>query len=87
MEEKNTQNIFLYSRTKLEISGVVDVCEFCDKSLELTLGDGYLGVDGDDLKIDYFSCDTGKVCIHGMVSAIYYYDKFSVTRKNRKRHS
>ena len=87
MEDKKEQNVFLYSRSKLELSGIVDVCEFTDSSVEMSLSDGFLGVDGEDLKIDYFSSDTGKVSIHGIISAICYYMKPFASKKHKKNKS
>lgn len=85
MEQTQEQNVFLYSRKKLEITGVRDVFEFSQSSVELTLDDGCMGVDGDDLRIDYFNCETGKVCIHGTVSGIVFYNKLmSAKKKNKK---
>ena len=46
------QNIFLYNRHELLLSGIIDVCEFCEASVEMTIADGFVGVDGEDLKID-----------------------------------
>ncbi|MBQ4067028.1 MAG: YabP/YqfC family sporulation protein [Clostridia bacterium] len=85
MESKVEQNVFLYSRSRLEISGVLDVCEFTELSVELSLEDGYLGIDGEELKIDYFSSDSGKVTVHGSVSAITYYQKSSFSKKKKRR--
>ncbi len=86
MEEKKEQNVFLYNRSRLEISGVTDVSEFTENTVELTLDDGCLGIDGEGLKIDFFSCDTGRVCIHGNVSALTYYSR-AFTSKKKKKHS
>ena len=84
MEERSEQNVMLYSRSKLEITGVCDVFEFSECNVELTLKDGCLGIEGKDLKIDYFSSDTGKVSIHGSVDALFYYSKGPLAKKKRK---
>ncbi len=87
MEEKySEQNVFLYSRNRLELTGIVDVCEFTGSSVEMTLQDGYLGVDGEGLKIDYFNSDSGKVAIHGCVSTLMYYSKAQSSKKQKKSH-
>ena len=85
MEEKKEQNVYLYSRSRLELSGILDVCEFCESTVELALNDGFLAVDGDELKIDYFSSDTGKVMIHGNIVGIVYYSKSPSCKKNKKK--
>ncbi len=85
MEEKTEQNVFVYSRSRLELTGVVDVAEFTENSVDLTLSDGYLGIDGEDLKIDYFSSDSGKVAIHGLINGVFYYGKTAAVKKKKKR--
>lgn len=85
MDQNTEQNVYLYSRKRIELTGVSDVCEFTENSVEMTLADGYIGIDGEDLKIDYFSSDTGKVAIHGLVSAVTYYGKAPHQKKAKKR--
>lgn len=85
MDQTTEQNVFLYSRQKLEISGVCDVFEFTESTVELTLADGCIGIDGDELRIDYFNCETGKVSIHGKVNGIVFYERSSLLKKNKKK--
>lgn len=85
MDQNAEQNVFLYSRKRIELTGITDVCEFTENTVEMTLPDGYVGIDGKELKIDYFSSDTGKVCIHGLISAVTYYGKAPNQKKSKKR--
>ena len=85
MEQNTDQNVYLYSRKRIELTGITDVCEFTENTVEMTLHDGYLGIDGEDLKIDYFSSDTGKVAIHGLICAVTYYGKAPNSKKAKKR--
>jgi len=78
------QNVFLYDRKRLELTGVADVYEFTENSVEMTLEEGFLGIDGEGLKIDYFNSESGKVSIHGTVSAITYYGKQGNQKKHKK---
>ena len=57
------QNVFLYDRKKLEMTGISDVSAFSDTSVEMTYGGGMIAIDGTDLKIDSFSSETGHICI------------------------
>lgn len=84
MEQRTEQNVFLYSRSKLEISGVCDVFELTEGSVELTLEDGCMGIDGEELRIDYFNCESKKVLIHGTINGICYYKKSGTKKKNKK---
>lgn len=83
MDKAAEQNVFLYQRNRLEITGVLDVEEFTPSTVEMTLEDGCLGVDGECLKIDYFSSDSQKVLICGTVNGIVYYNK-AVLKKRKK---
>jgi len=69
------QNVFLYDRKKLEMTGITDVSAFSDTSVEMTYGGGMIAIDGTDLKIDSFSSETGNICITGMVNSLCYYGK------------
>ena len=80
------QNVLLFDRKRLEISGVVDVREFSEISVEITLDDGYLGVDGNDLKIMNFSSDSGNILITGTVDAITYYTRALSCKKRKKKN-
>lgn len=84
MDKAAEQNVFLYQRNRLEITGVIDVCEFTPSAVELTLEEGCLGVDGDGLKIDYFSADSKKVLICGIVNGIVYYNKPMLKKRRKK---
>ena len=84
MDNGSVHNVFLYGRGRLEITGVLDVCEFSPTSVELTLEEGCLGIDGDDLKIEYFSAESKKVLICGKVNGIVYYNK-AVLKKRKKK--
>ena len=75
------QNVFLYSRKRLEMSGVCDVTSFSDTEVEVTLNEGCLAVEGTELKIESFSSQTGAIEISGTVSSIYYFGE--VTRQKK----
>ncbi len=79
------QNIFLYNRHELLLSGIIDVCEFCEASVEMTIADGFVGVDGEDLKIDKFDSQTGNIRILGTVNAITYYCRGLTGKKSKKK--
>ncbi len=82
MEQLNGHNIQLTERKILEMTGIADVSALSPDAVEMTLaGDGgCVGVDGDDLKIDSFSSETGKIRITGEVAAITYYGKSALKK-------
>lgn len=74
-KDRREQNIFLYDRQRLDMTGVTDVLSFSDTELEMSLEDGFVAVDGEGLKIESFSAGNGKLNVSGKVSAISYYGK------------
>ncbi len=74
-EAVQAQNIFLYDRKKLEMTGISDVSAFSDTSVEMSYSGGMIAVEGTDLKIDSFSSETGHICITGVVNSFCYYGK------------
>ncbi len=74
-EITQAQNVFLYDRKKLEMTGITDVSAFSDTSVEMSYGGGMIAIDGTDLKIDSFSSETGHICITGVVNSFCYYGK------------
>ena len=87
MIESGEQNIFLYNRAELLLSGVVDVCEFYETSVELTVQDGFVGIDGENLKIDKFDSDCGNIRILGKIDSIAYYSRGMTAKKSKKKKS
>lgn len=82
-----SQNVFIYNREKLELTGVRDVCSFSESSVEMTLDEGFLAIDGENLKIDNFASSSGKISIIGRVNAVTYYGKTVKTKKNKQSKS
>lgn len=84
MEERKTinstviQNIVLENRTKLSISGVLDVLSFDDQIVILETDLGLLTVKGENLRINKLSIDTSEVIVEGDISALSYSDKDNV---------
>ena len=75
MQEANGQNIFLYDRKRFEATGSKDVIAFSDESVEMALEEGCLAVDGNELKIESFSSESGKINVTGNVTGISFYGK------------
>ena len=72
MQEANGQNILLYDRKRFEATGIKDVIAFSDESVEMALEEGCLAVDGNELKIESFSSESGKINVTGNVSGISF---------------
>lgn len=69
------QNIILENRSKLSISGVLDVLSFDDQVVILETDLGLLTVKGENLRINKLSIDTSEVIVEGDISSLAYSDK------------
>lgn len=69
------QNIILENRSKLSISGVLDVLSFDDQVVILETDLGLLTVKGENLRINKLSIDTSEVIVEGEISVLSYSDK------------
>jgi len=77
---KQPHSIFLTDRKKAEITGILEVESFQDSCIILSSSLGELSIEGEELKIDSFSVDSGKIIVTGSISGLFYYE-------NTKPHS
>ena len=75
------QNLILENRSKLSISGVLDVFSFDDQIVILETELGLLTAKGENLRINKLSIDTSEVIIEGEISSLTYSDK-DIEKKN-----
>ena len=80
-KENINQDIKLYMRDKLDISGVVDVTRFDDLCIVLQTVCGELTIDGKNMKISVLDTDRGVVSVDGEIDAMYYSDE---TKKEKR---
>lgn len=87
MEERKSlstnivQNLVLENRTKLNISGVLDVLSFDDQIIIVETELGMLTVKGDNLRINKLSIDTSEVIVEGEIISLTYSTK-DLDKKN-----
>lgn len=75
VEAAPQHNISILDRKKAEISGILEVGSFEDTAIELTCDFGTLSIEGEGLKIDSFSAETGRITVSGTVNALFYWEK------------
>ena len=68
-------NLVLENRTKLNISGVLDVLSFDDQIIIVETELGMLTVKGDNLRINKLSIDSSEVIVEGEVISLIYSNK------------
>ncbi len=69
------QNLILENRSKLSISGVLDVLSFDDQVVVVETELGLLTVKGDNIRINKLSIDTSEIIVEGEISYLAYSDK------------
>lgn len=68
-------NIILEGRSKLSISGVLDVESFDENGINLKTTAGKLGLRGERLHIEKLSLETGEMGVEGQISGLHYTDE------------
>lgn len=71
--ESVNQDIRLFSRKRMELTGIEEVESFTENSIFMRSSMGSLSVEGENLKIESFSTDKGELYIDGKIDSIYYY--------------
>ena len=69
------QNLVLENRSRLNISGVLDVLSFDDQIIIVETELGMLTVKGDNLRINKLSIDTSEVIVEGEIISLTYSNK------------
>lgn len=75
------QNLILENRSKLSVSGVLDVLSFDDQIIIIETELGLLTVKGDNLRINKLSIDTSEVIVEGEIISLTYSNK-DLEKKN-----
>jgi len=69
------QNLILENRSKLSVSGVLDVLSFDDQIVIIETELGLLTIKGETLRINKLSIDTSEVIVEGQIDSISYSSK------------
>ncbi len=68
-------SVIIENRQRAELSGIQEVESFDETGVVLNSTAGEITVDGENLKIDSFSVDSGRVIITGTIAALIYQEK------------
>ena len=71
-ETEKKQLLTLENKNRLTVNGVKDVRSFSEDYLEFLTTLGFIGVEGDNLKIEELRQDEEKILITGEISGIFY---------------
>ena len=67
------QNVFMSDRTKMELTGIDDVESFSDTSVIASSSLGSIAIEGENIKIESFSSDTGILIVKGNFDSFCYF--------------
>ena len=77
------QDVCLFSRKRMQMSGILAVESFSDEQITLESELGMIAVDGKNLKIESFSTDRGDLFIVGEIDSFYYYTSDKTKKSGR----
>ena len=60
-ETTRPHSVFIQDRSRAELTGIREVESFNETGIELLSHDGAVAIEGEMLKIDQFSVETGKI--------------------------
>ena len=78
------QNVILYNRKRIELTGITDVTAFSDTEVQIEYPGGSIAIEGEQLKIDGFSSDTGILYINGTVNGFFYFGNSFRSKRNKR---
>lgn len=78
--EHKEHKVFLSERERAEISGIEYVESYDPTGIVCLSSLGILSIEGENLKIDSFSVDSGKLTVSGTVDGLFYSSKTKETR-------
>jgi sporulation protein YabP len=68
-----SQNVLMFNRSRVELDGIIDVESFTDQYVIAESALGKISLDGEELKIESFSAEMGKLVVNGKFDSIYYF--------------
>ena len=80
-DNSGKQNIFIYQRQRAHLESIEEVESFTDTEIVALSSHGQIIVEGEELRIDSFSTDTGELDIHGSINGIFYQEEKSSGKK------
>ncbi|MBQ6262172.1 MAG: YabP/YqfC family sporulation protein [Clostridia bacterium] len=80
-ENEKEHRATLISRGYLDVTGVVEVESFTDTSVVAASSLGTFSVEGEEIRIDSFSSETGRLVVRGKIDGFFYYGESDGKKK------
>jgi sporulation protein YabP len=75
-------SVCIRNRQLAELDGIREVVNFDETGILLLSSDGELSIEGEGLRIDRFSVESGHVTVVGKISALYYTERKTNGRRS-----
>ena len=75
-------SVCIYDCARAELCGISEVKSFHEEEVLLLSSYGEISIEGECLKIDNFSVESGKISITGKVTGLLYFEKHSVAKNS-----
>lgn len=75
--ENSVHSVWIQQQKHAELTGISEVESFHETEIDLLYVNGAIAVEGENLKIESFSVESGKISIDGKITGIFYYAKNS----------
>ena len=72
-ESEKEHRATLISREYLDVTGIEKVESFTDSSVVAASSLGTLSIEGEEIRIDSFSSETGRLVVRGKIDGFFYY--------------
>lgn len=76
-KSEKIQNVILENRGRLNISGVSDVLNFDENTINVNTQLGLLCIKGSDLKLNRLNLDNTELLVEGTISSLAYSDNYA----------
>ena len=74
-ENNQRHSVLIRDRKFLELTGISEVENFNETAIDLISNCGAVAIEGENLRIESFSVESGKIVIEGTVTGVFYYEK------------
>lgn len=81
-EIHHPHSVCIYDCARAELCGISEVKSFHDEEILLQSSFGEISIEGECLRIDNFSVETGKISIAGKISGLLYYEKRTTVKSS-----
>lgn len=78
---KPDHNVILNSRERLSVTGVKEIINFDEKSVNVKTVCGEMSIDGENIHINILNVEKGELEINGKFNGINYYDTYEGDKK------